>query len=121
MSGDAVRKSSLNPEASLGPQHYHPETSLATLISILLSADRVFSHALLTVKRIPRTGSSRPPPDARLKLYGLYKQSTEGNVSGLMPRPVGNDPVQIAEREKWYSFPLIAHPVPFSIQPPSAI
>lgn len=118
MSGDAVRKSSPNPEAPLGPQHYHRETSLATLISILSSADRVFSHALLTVKRIPRTGSSRPPPDARLKLYGLYKQSTEGNVSGLMPRPVGNDPIQIAEREKWYSCPFITSQFPSAFNRP---
>lgn len=94
-------------ELSQGPQHHHPEPSLTALISIRSSADRVFSHALFTVKRIPRTGSSRPPTDARLKLYGLYKQSTEGNVSGLMPRPVGNEPAQVAEREKWYSYPLI--------------
>ena len=37
--------------------------------------DRVFVHALNTVKKIPRTGSARPPPEDRLKLYGLYKQS----------------------------------------------
>lgn len=91
--------------------------SLTALILTLLSVDRVFSHALLTVKRIPRTGSSRPPPDARLKLYGLYKQSTEGNVSGLLPRPAGDDPVQIAEREKWYSSP--PYHLPIRTQPPS--
>jgi hypothetical protein len=38
-------------------------------------ADRVFVHALNTVKRIPRTGTARPPAAERLKLYGLYKQS----------------------------------------------
>lgn len=37
--------------------------------------DRVFVHALNTVKRIPRTGTARPPTAERLKLYGLYKQS----------------------------------------------
>lgn len=37
--------------------------------------DRVFVHALNTVKRIPRTGTARPPATERLKLYGLYKQS----------------------------------------------
>lgn len=37
--------------------------------------DRVFVHALNTVKRIPRTGTARPPAAERLKLYGLYKQS----------------------------------------------
>lgn len=38
-------------------------------------ADRVFVHALNTVKKIPRTGTARPPAAERLKLYGLYKQS----------------------------------------------
>lgn len=37
--------------------------------------DRVFVHALNTVKRIPRTGNARPPAAERLALYGLYKQS----------------------------------------------
>ncbi|CAG8135834.1 unnamed protein product [Penicillium nalgiovense] len=39
------------------------------------SVDRVFVHALNTVKRIPRTGTARPPTAERLALYGLYKQS----------------------------------------------
>ncbi|KAK3169861.1 hypothetical protein OEA41_009245 [Lepraria neglecta] len=65
------------------------------------NADRVFVHALNTVKRIPRTGSARPPPADRLKLYGLYKQSTEGDVEGLSQRPTGSDPDSVAEREKW--------------------
>ncbi|KAL2041661.1 hypothetical protein N7G274_005445 [Stereocaulon virgatum] len=65
------------------------------------SVDRVFVHALNTVKRIPRTGSARPPPADRLKLYGLYKQSTEGDVEGLSARPTGSDPDSAAEREKW--------------------
>ena len=63
--------------------------------------DRVFVHALNTVKRIPRTGSARPPPAARLKLYGLYKQSMEGDVEGVMTRPEGDNPDEEAEREKW--------------------
>jgi len=50
-------------------------------------ADRVFVHALATVRRLPRTGSSRPPPSARLRLYGLYKQSMEGDVESILPRP----------------------------------
>ena len=44
-------------------------------------------HALQTVRRLPRTGSSRPPPSARLALYGLYKQSMEGDVAAILPRP----------------------------------
>ncbi|SLM34323.1 acyl binding [Lasallia pustulata] len=63
------------------------------------SVDRVFVHALNTVKKIPRTGSARPPSSDRLKLYGLYKQSMEGDVEGVMPRPSGDSAE--AEREKW--------------------
>lgn len=51
------------------------------------SVDRVFVHALATVRRLPRTGSSRPPPSSRLRLYGLYKQSMEGDVHAILPRP----------------------------------
>lgn len=36
--------------------------------------DRVFVHALNTVKKIPPR-TARPPTAERLKLYGLYKQS----------------------------------------------
>lgn len=49
--------------------------------------DRVFVHALNTVKKIPKTGASRPPPADRLRLYGLYKQAMEGDVDGVMMRP----------------------------------
>jgi acyl-CoA-binding protein len=50
--------------------------------------DRVFVHALNTVKKIPKTGASRPPPADRLRLYGLYKQAMEGDVDGVMERPL---------------------------------
>ncbi|KAJ5135534.1 Acyl-CoA-binding protein ACBP [Penicillium bovifimosum] len=65
------------------------------------SVDRVFVHALNTVKRIPRTGTARPPAAQRLALYGLYKQSMEGDVEGVMDRPIGNTPEVHAECEKW--------------------
>ncbi|KAI9044998.1 acyl-CoA-binding domain-containing protein [Aspergillus affinis] len=65
------------------------------------SVDRVFVHALNTVKRIPRTGTARPPASERLKLYGLYKQSMEGDVEGVMDRPIGNTADVYAECEKW--------------------
>ncbi|GAM33442.1 acyl-CoA binding protein [Talaromyces pinophilus] len=65
------------------------------------SVDRVFVHALNTVKKIPRTGTARPPAAERLKLYGLYKQSMEGDVEGIMDRPIGDAPDVQAEREKW--------------------
>ncbi|KAI5852154.1 acyl CoA binding protein-domain-containing protein [Tricharina praecox] len=56
------------------------------------SVDRVFAHALQTVRKIPRKGSARPPPEARLQLYGLYKQSMEGDVEGVMSRPSTPNP-----------------------------
>ncbi|RFU33413.1 hypothetical protein B7463_g2938, partial [Scytalidium lignicola] len=69
------------------------------------SVDRVFVHALNTVKKIPKTGASRPPPADRLRLYGLYKQAMEGDVDGVMDRPEwakGMDEVELKrEREKW--------------------
>ena len=49
--------------------------------------DRVFVHALNTVKKIPKTGATRPPPSDRMRLYGLYKQAMEGDVDGVMERP----------------------------------
>ncbi|KAL8773953.1 MAG: hypothetical protein Q9209_001383 [Squamulea sp. 1 TL-2023] len=66
--------------------------------------NRVFAHALNTVKRIPRTGSARPPTEARLKLYGLYKQSMEGDVEGIMRRPpdiAQETEESSAEKDKW--------------------
>lgn len=86
-------------------------------LCLLAFTDRVFVHALNTVKRIPRTGSARPPPAARLKLYGLYKQSMEGDVSGVMRRPTGDSPEETAEREKWYCFFLFSILIP-PIYPP---
>ncbi|KPM34939.1 hypothetical protein AK830_g11641 [Neonectria ditissima] len=69
------------------------------------SVDRVFVHALNTVKKIPKTGASRPPPTDRLRLYGLYKQAMEGDVDGVMERPTAAagmtaDDLQ-REKDKW--------------------
>ncbi|KAM0593150.1 Autophagy- protein 37 [Verticillium nonalfalfae] len=69
------------------------------------SVDRVFVHALNTVKKIPKTGASRPPPSDRLRLYGLYKQAMEGDVDGVMERPaagagLSGDELQ-REKDKW--------------------
>ncbi|PGH12198.1 hypothetical protein AJ80_06818 [Polytolypa hystricis UAMH7299] len=66
-----------------------------------LALDRVFVHALNTVKKIPRAGTARPPTADRLRLYGLYKQSMEGNVDGVMDRPIGDGADVQAEQEKW--------------------
>ncbi|EJP65590.1 endozepine-like protein [Beauveria bassiana ARSEF 2860] len=69
------------------------------------SVDRVFVHALNTVKKIPKTGASRPPPSERLRLYGLYKQAMEGDVDGVMEQPMagaGLTPEELQrERDKW--------------------
>ncbi|KAI0192558.1 acyl CoA binding family protein [Xylaria flabelliformis] len=69
------------------------------------SVDRVFVHALSTVKKIPKTGALRPPPSDRLRLYGLYKQAMEGDVDGVMDRPrpgsgLEGDELQ-REKDKW--------------------
>ncbi|KAI0403480.1 acyl-CoA binding protein [Xylaria palmicola] len=69
------------------------------------SVDRVFVHALNTVKKIPKTGATRPPPSDRLRLYGLYKQAMEGDVDGVMERPrpgagMSADELQ-REQDKW--------------------
>ncbi|RYP14796.1 hypothetical protein DL765_006097 [Monosporascus sp. GIB2] len=69
------------------------------------SVDRVFVHALNTVKKIPKTGAARPPPQDRLRLYGLYKQAMEGDVDGVMERPTGGPGIDAnelqREKDKW--------------------
>ncbi|KAF4462334.1 endozepine [Fusarium albosuccineum] len=74
------------------------------------SVDRVFVHALNTVKKIPKTGASRPPPNDRLRLYGLYKQAMEGDVDGVMERPTaasGMSPDDLQrEKDKWDAWNL---------------
>lgn len=70
-----------------------------------MAPDRVFVHALNTVKKVPKTGASRPPPSDRLRLYGLYKQAMEGDVDGVMERPSagpGASDLDVQrERDKW--------------------
>jgi acyl-CoA-binding protein len=73
----------------------------------VFGADRVFVHALNTVKKIPKTGASRPPSSDRMRLYGLYKQAMEGDVDGVMDRPFGGAGLPISteelqrEQDKW--------------------
>ncbi|PSK59486.1 Autophagy-related protein 37 [Elsinoe australis] len=64
------------------------------------SIDRVFGHALNTINKI-RTGSAKPPVSDRLTLYGLYKQSMEGDVSYITSRPSGTSESARKEQEKW--------------------
>ncbi|RYP89383.1 hypothetical protein DL770_004445 [Monosporascus sp. CRB-9-2] len=69
------------------------------------SVDRVFVQALQTVKKIPKTGAPRPPPQDRLRLYGLYKQAMEGDVDGVMERPTAGPGIDAnelqREKDKW--------------------
>lgn len=69
------------------------------------SVDRVFVHALNTVKKIPKTGAARPPPQDRMRLYGLYKQAMEGDVDGVMDRPGPGSGLPadelLREQDKW--------------------
>ncbi|KAK6462266.1 acyl CoA binding protein-domain-containing protein [Scheffersomyces coipomensis] len=43
----------------------------------------------------------RPPAENRIRLYGLYKQATEGDVNGIMPRPVGFTVEDEGAKKKW--------------------
>ncbi|KAH3661199.1 hypothetical protein OGAPHI_006606 [Ogataea philodendri] len=69
------------------------------------SIDRVFVKAIATIRtlstRSPKSSLPRPPLSNRVKLYGLYKQATEGDVTGLMDRPIGSRPEDEAAKRKW--------------------
>lgn len=83
---------------------------IAMVADVMDDLDRVFVHALNTVKKIPKTGASRPPPADRLRLYGLYKQAMEGDVDGVMERPtaasrMAPDDLQ-REKDKWDAWNL---------------
>lgn len=55
--------------------------------------DRVFVSALNTVKRLPSSPSSpKPPLEERLLLYGLFKQSMEGDVPESMLQTLEGEP-----------------------------
>jgi diazepam-binding inhibitor (GABA receptor modulator, acyl-CoA-binding protein) len=54
-----------------------------------------FEQAVTRSKELPK----RPSNEALLQLYGLYKQGTEGDVSG--DRPGGFDFKAIAKYDAW--------------------
>lgn len=54
-----------------------------------------FEQASKDVKSLP----DKPDNDTLLKLYGLYKQGSEGDVSG--PKPGFFDFVAVAKYEAW--------------------
>ncbi|EMG50416.1 hypothetical protein G210_4538 [Candida maltosa Xu316] len=66
---------------------------------------RVFVKAISTIKALSSRSNygslPRPPAESRIKLYGLYKQATEGDVDGVMPRPVGFTPEDEGAKKKW--------------------
>src|SRR5262245_5598917 len=53
----------------------------ATLRCRAVSLDEDFQSAQTRVKQLAQT----PPPDRLLELYSLYKQATEGDVTGSRP------------------------------------
>ncbi|WLF79817.1 hypothetical protein PVL30_003583 [Lodderomyces elongisporus] len=69
------------------------------------SVDRVFVKAIATIRALSSRSNygslPRPPAENRVKLYGLYKQATEGDVKGIMPRPVGFTPEDEGAKKKW--------------------
>jgi len=74
---------------------------------LIFDPDRVFGHALNTVNEI-RPGSQKPPATDRLALYGLYKQSMEGDVAAIAEPPTNDKSSQglstealKKEQEKW--------------------
>ncbi|HEX7368709.1 MAG TPA: acyl-CoA-binding protein [Rhodanobacteraceae bacterium] len=60
-----------------------------------LDLDADFQQAAEDAKRL----AERPDNDTLLKLYALYKQATEGDVSG--PKPGFFDFVNTAKYEAW--------------------
>jgi len=69
------------------------------------SIDRVFVKAITTIRALSSRSNygtlPRPPAENRIKLYGLYKQATEGNVEGVMPRPMGFSLEDEGAKKKW--------------------
>lgn len=86
----------------------HNDQSGLTIRKLVSSSmngiDRVFVSALNTVKRLPSSPSSpKPPLDDRLLLYGLFKQSMEGDIPESMYRTLSIEPMdeeEEANREK---------------------
>ncbi|ODV78492.1 uncharacterized protein CANTADRAFT_22484 [Suhomyces tanzawaensis NRRL Y-17324] len=69
------------------------------------SIDRVFVKAITTIRALSSRSNygslPRPPAENRIRLYGLYKQATEGDVEGIMPRPIGFTIEDEGAKKKW--------------------
>lgn len=67
--------------------------------------DRVFVKAITTIRALSSRSNygtlPRPPAENRIRLYGLYKQATEGDVEGIMARPVGFTLEDEGAKKKW--------------------
>lgn len=70
-----------------------------------LTPDRVFRKAITTIRALSARSAHgllpRPPAENRIRLYGLYKQATEGDVVRIMPRPEGYTLDDDGARRKW--------------------
>lgn len=68
------------------------------------TVDAAFTKAVATIKQLTSGPNAlkTPPPERRHLLYGLFKQSMEGNVDGMMPRPPnGGDNASKTAQSKW--------------------
>lgn len=65
----------------------------------------MFVKAITTIRALSSRSNygllPRPPAENRIKLYGLYKQATEGNVHGIMARPEGHTLEDEGAKKKW--------------------
>lgn len=65
----------------------------------------MFVKAITTIRALSSRSNygtlPRPPAENRVKLYGLYKQATEGNVVGIMARPQGHTLEDEGAKKKW--------------------
>ena len=61
--------------------------------------ERRFQEAVDKVRHAPADGAFKPSNDFKLKMYALYRQATDGNVTGRKPGML--NPV---ERYKWQAW-----------------
>ncbi|SCU88910.1 LANO_0D03422g1_1 [Lachancea nothofagi CBS 11611] len=71
------------------------------------SVDQVFEKAISTIHTLSSlkgyNSLPRPPANIRTELYALFKQSTEGDVDGVLPRPTSDlsSPEYTVALKKW--------------------
>ncbi|SCU95112.1 LADA_0G13564g1_1 [Lachancea dasiensis] len=71
------------------------------------SVDQVFEKAISTIHTLSSlkgyNSLPRPPANVRTELYALFKQSTEGDVESVIPRPTadGGSPEFTVALKKW--------------------